>query len=413
MPRSGRRKQIGRPKRRTKKENLKKKNEQSNDSNSSKVLLDHSYFSARPAESCKSSLDTQWQPQTPLCSYRGNFENCSCIVHEDNDQSAQIEDSTATVDSDGFSADEYFLVYGTSAQQYQPDDDLALAALTLQNLRKDILDNKNKINEITALGFEFLKSTSGVHIVQFYESDTVEVKLCVTVNSDLTPTIAVHGKKLPSSHPAYKNIVKISIYEDLLIVLRKVCEYFVCHGNFEEEFIDCFTGKGNAYLDRHQRAGNGPTIRSNACEILTIGFRCPACMKYRVSLRNRVKRTKDQRADSVCNVSSSRPNSSMTFEQLANKTNLQRGKIKSLVAQNKQLRERIKSIEECEENASASEINDLIEECKPEMNVLRTVGSAALAPLRGNTKRMSDSDRYNLVNTSLPQKKSRRASDIV
>ena len=56
--------------------------------------------------------------------------------------------------------------------------------------------------------------------------------------------------------------------------------------------------------------------------------------------------------------------------------------------------------------------NPTIDNVRHTMNVLRTVGSTALAPLRGNTKRMSEIDRQSLVNTPLACKKSRTASDL-
>ena len=51
--------------------------------------------------------------------------------------------------------------------------------------------------------------------------------------------------------------------------------------------------------------------------------------------------------------------------------------------------------------------NPTLDNVRHSMNTLRTVGSAALAPLRGNIKRMKSVDQDHLMNSELPRKKSR------
>ena len=303
----------------------------------SHAILDLPNATIKFTENCPQSplQSPEFSPLSPPCNFRGNFDHCSCIFHEYINPDVPTEDSTSTYDSDDFNTTEYYMLYGTAAQPYQADEDPNI--LKLQKLRQDILDNES---DVIALGMDFVKNAQKLHFVQFYEHDALDIKIAVTVNFDLTPAVAVHGKVIPQSHPAYNNMIEISIFSDLMILLKTVSEYFVCAGNPEMEFVSCFTGKGNGYLDEYQGAGDGPTVRSNSCAKLTLGLRCSACIRHRASLRNMKKRANEQRP--AISVSSSRPNSSMTLEELSNKSILQRKKIKSLEAQNQRLRETIR-----------------------------------------------------------------------
>ena len=192
-------------------------------------MQDHSYCTYQPPPESSSQTSESESRLTPTCNFSGSFDHCDCVLHvlEDNNVDVPREDSTATYDYDGFSADEY--LHGASVQQYQPHEDLDV--LTLRRLMQDILIHKDKESEINSLGMDFVKTSEKLHVVQFYHgNDTVNVKLTITVNFDLTPTIAVHGNVIQQSHPVYQNIKRIQIFSDLMILLRSVSEYVLCAG---------------------------------------------------------------------------------------------------------------------------------------------------------------------------------------
>ena len=109
------------------------------------------------------------------------------------------------------------------------------------------------------------------------------------------------------------------------------------------------------------------TIRADGCEFLIPGARYSACMAYRVYLRNQRQR-KRKSSDNTITISSSKPNSAMTHEELATKTKLLKAQNRSLELQNKRLREKVCKLldqhqyEDLSE-ASLGEIDELVGGC--------------------------------------------------
>ena len=125
----------------------------------------------------------------------------------------------------------------------------------------------------------------------------------------------------------------IYVHGDLVILLKSVLTYFICVGNFEEDFIQIFSGKGKAHLDQYSGAHSSASEQMNA-HILTVGVRCTACMSYRVNLRMQ-KQRKRKSLETPFNPSSTKPNSSMSHEELSAKAKFLKVQNKGLEMQNR------------------------------------------------------------------------------
>ncbi|XP_072043833.1 uncharacterized protein [Amphiura filiformis] len=342
MPRLKRgKKSIGKPKRRTK-HNLKAA------ADCKAVIPEHAY--AMPT--CTSQYDLVQSP----CGYSGQFGDCMCILHYDEMAAADEESHPPHHDSDGFHADEYFLVFDGSVVQYKPEDNVN--HLTLQRLQEDTITHEAELNK---LNFDVLKTTEQLHLIQCYEKPNINMKLSLSVDCNLIPTIKVHGKSLPSTHSAYKEISQTFIISDLMLLAKSVSEHSVCFGNPDGKYVSIFSDKGAAYLEGNCGANYSATIRSDNCELLVLAqnLRCVPCQKLRGAYRMKDKRT-NEKTNNVNILSSSRPNCSMNRKELEEKQKLLKAKAKELELQNRRLRNRIQlEIEKQATELNAKETSDI------------------------------------------------------
>ena len=372
MPRKGRSKLSG-PPRRTKAKLAKRRAE----SECTEVQFsphDHNYATTAevvsPPVSQRSPQTSPTKPQmkspTKFCNYVGNFDNCECIVHTvDSDFMLQQSD-----DSEGFHIDEHFLIVGTSYQRYEAVDDMD--CLALQLLKQEVIKNEHVLSN---LNMTISRTTEKLHMVKFYEEDSVKVKLALTIGTDLTPKITVHGKHVPATNPVFKNMTRINNFSELDVLLHSVQQYAVCTGNPDEEFVAQFGFKGKAYLEGDCGADYKATIRSDSCSLLTLGLRCSECISTRRVLNSKKNRLKKQPASSANKdiLSSSKPHSAMSRAELEDKLKLMKAKNKNLELQNKRLRIRLELAQEKYKAATeeeAGELNDLVTETTSEIETL-------------------------------------------
>ena len=242
-----------------------------------------------------------------------------------------------------------------------------LDQLTLRHLKDHCVKYERQLNQ---LNFNVQKTTTSLHIAQFYEDSTIRLKLVLTIDSSLVPSITVHGKPVQSTHEVFHDFSHIHDFSDLLRLLKGINTLFICAGNPDKHFVDHFGSKGNAYLEQYPGTGY-TTIRAGSCQMLTVGARCSACSGCRSVLRSKEKRLREQKSVDKENIlSSTRPNCSMSNEDIQAKQKLLKAKSRNLEIQNKRLRERI--CIELEKSAKLSEtetgdVDALVKECTPQI----------------------------------------------
>ena len=303
------------------------------------------------------------------CGFTGSFTSCNCIVHEHEEG---MSDDNSLVDSDGYSdeADQFFVVYGAKSYEYAETDDINL--LTFKCLRQEAITNVQHDQEVNDLGFSIIKATDKLHYVKMYEHESVTVSVCLTINNDLSPLITVHGKSL-QNHEVYKDISTVHVLSDIYLLLNSISDYVICCGNSDSSFIEHYGFKGESFLEENSGAEYKSTIRSNCCTLLTKRtLRCENCMKTRRVLGNKELRLSKQ--NQTVTLSSSRPNCSMSRDQLLEKNKLLKNKVREVERQNKRLQAKALLAEEGFEakltEHDMEEIDTLVTECTPNLDTV-------------------------------------------
>ena len=301
------------------------------------------------------------------CGFTGSFTSCECIVHED--EEGMSDDNSSFVDLDSSDkADQFFVVYGTKLYEHAETDDIDL--LTFKCLRQEAITNVKHDQEVNDLGFSIVKSTDKLHYVKMYEHESVTVSVCLTINNDLSPLITVHGKSL-QNHEVYKDIKTVYVLSDIYLLLSSISDYVICCGNSDSAFIEHYGFKGESFLEEKSGAAYKSTIRSNNCTLLTKrNVRCENCMKTRRVLGNKELRLSKQ--NQTVTLSSSRPNCSMSRDQLLEKNKLLKSKLREVERQNKRLKAKALLAEDGFEanltDDDKKEIDSLVSECTPNVD---------------------------------------------
>ena len=305
-----------------------------------------------------------------FCGYTGNFTSCDCIVHEDGvsgDNSLQAAKDTLQ-DSWSDDADQFFFIYNTKSYEHSPADDLDKLAFNC--LQQEALNNLQHEQVVNNFGFNIIRSrTDKLHYVKMYEHESVTVSISLTINCDMSPLITVHEKPL-RNHEAYKGVSSVLHLSDILLLLESISDYVVCSGNPDSQFIEHYGFKGESFLENYSSTEYNATIRSNTCTFLTKRtFRCENCMKTRRVLANKELRLANQDQNVV--LSSSRPNSSLSRDQLLEKNKLMKNKLREAERQNKRLKAKVLLAKEgFEANLTEPdqvEIDNLVTECQPNL----------------------------------------------
>ena len=284
------------------------------------------------------------------CRHIGKFVGCACIVHEDVNQTSDLDD---------LNADEHFLILGTSVQKYQPEEDFG--HMHFQLLKEDVLKHERLLTE---QNMNLIRTTQKLHVCQFYEHNSVKVKLTVSVDIELNPTITVHGKLVPVKHPVFKNMTKVCNFTELNVLLHSLQDYAVCRGNPDEEFVAQFGFKGKSFLENDCGADYEATIRADSCSLLTQSLRCKECIATQGVLnskKNRLKNSKKTPLQTDEIVSSSKPHSAMSRAELEEKMRHLKAKCKKLELQCKRLQIRLELAKEKYKAATEEEAVELQE----------------------------------------------------
>ena len=148
----------------------------------------------------------------------------------------------------------------------------------------------------------------------------------------------------------------------------------MCTGNDDQQYVVAFdpSKSQKAYLETYVTEMSSRTVRSVSCPLLSTRMRCGGCITYRGTLRDKVI-SKKIKSSSASPISSAKPNSSMSRNELEGKTRKLKSLNRNLQAQNKRLREKItKLIEESHElnDEDGEEVEVLLQETYPKIEQL-------------------------------------------
>ena len=126
-------------------------------------------------------------------------------------------------------------------------------------------------------------------------SSPLALSHCLTVNSNLTWDLFVHGRCVTRrTCPALASASTTLDLEHLTILLKLVEDLHICAGHPDDKFVTLADERhgslGTACLDRSSVVVlNGTsytcTLRSSKCEMLTHSSKCGECVHYRPTIR--------------------------------------------------------------------------------------------------------------------------------
>ncbi|XP_046570699.1 uncharacterized protein LOC124278912 [Haliotis rubra] len=267
---------------------------------SSSFIYDHSYSSIQSTvlDVC-SSRDVLWDR-----AWKSFFIDLT-------DEPIGIPCLEEAIDSDGCSADEFFVILDT-IHQYHPDinlDEFVDGILQYHRYQQYLTLKKELLHHADELGnFTILRNKrEEVNIVQCYDSDVAAVHLSVVIKPSFAATIYAHRHHIGPNHEFWIGLPEFfSNLRDVKKLLLKLSTYSVCVGNYEDRFkhlipigsglSETATSTISAYKEGDFGANiNGiaytSTIRSQKCQFLVSQReRCSHCCKYRATLRANARR---------------------------------------------------------------------------------------------------------------------------
>ena len=257
------------------------------------------------------------------------------------------------VDSDGFSAHEFYVICADNkSYQYFSHDDL-----------EQFVDNKSyriysQLKEDCSVldkgDFTLVRNSKSLRFVESYDSDIPKLKRAVSVGTDFKVTVAVQNRLLPEQHELWQSIPKFCTSARTLDrILTAVSRLKVCVGNPDKDwqtlipfgaYLDTNSGlKYQGYRDGYL----GSTIRSTNCLGLSAGERCLSCQKYRGTLRKTLLRKENSDIVSTPQknwLSSKKPNNRLTDSQKFHKLKQMRSYVTDLERENEKLKRDIQRL---------------------------------------------------------------------
>ena len=146
--------------------------------------------------------------------------------------------SSEQTDSDGFTADEFYVVL-CKPFKYCPDDNLDEFVLAKKSrLFSELRESCRQ--EINDSNFMYMTNSKDIKYIQLYDSDHCSdiprVKACVAVSRNFELKIAVHENHIPADHVIWENVAKSCFNVDSVKrVLSEFMKYEICCGNKDSE----------------------------------------------------------------------------------------------------------------------------------------------------------------------------------
>ena len=276
----------------------------------------------------------------------------SCLVNSD----PTYEDHPVEVDSDGFEANEFYVILH-KIFKYDSSEDLdsfVLNKVCLWNRAKYMSLKERCKLEGHHDGFTFLSSSSYIRYIQVYDHEMPVVKLCVSVSEDFSVKIMVHGKPVPLSHELWTKIPsKCFSVNDIILVLQMVSKYKVCAANSDPDLQDVipdlpigsFAGvPGKSDYVGYKDLYGDPSVRSRHCNLLVTTYdRCKFCSTYRKTLKKTQGRKSENAIDTPTNwLKANVPNTKLTETQKLDKMKQLKRYASSLEAEVEKLHKRLR-----------------------------------------------------------------------
>ena len=266
------------------------------------------------------------------------------------------EQTLEEIDSDGFKANEFFVVLH-KVFRYDSSEDLDTFVhnkVYLWNQAKYMSLKERCKLEGHHDGFTFLSSSSYIRYIQVYDNEMPIVKLCVSVSDDFSVKIMVHGKIVPLSHELWTKIPSrcFSVY-DIILVLQMVSRYKVCAANSDHALQDVipdlpigsFAGvPGKSDYVGYKDLYGDPSVRSRQCNLLVTTYdKCIFCSTYRKTLKKTLGRKSEHATDTPTNwLKANVPNTRLTETQKLDKMKQLKRYASSLEAEVEKLHKRLR-----------------------------------------------------------------------
>ena len=197
---------------------------------------------------------------------------------------------------------------------------------------------------------------------------------CLTVNSDLTWVLYVHGNQLcPQTCQSLRKIPSKLDSASLYCLLESIDQLHICCGQPDVHFVSMLKakkgkiltsdGKVSAKVDDYSSVYlNGVTypvtVRTSTCELLTTYPKCSSCKCYRSNLRAMYSAWSRRRSlDEVSDTSSHSNERYMNTPEKKAKMNRLKDRTRAAEKQVKVFKEKVKQMMETEGDAVDSDLN--------------------------------------------------------
>lgn len=237
----------------------------------------------RPKSHSRHKKDVQLSPAEDCEDFDTFMRTC---LRNTTESDSCLPDSKKVEDSDGFSADEFYVVINKPVKYSVEDNVDSIIEREQTKAFNHLLEHSYRSN------FTKFRGSSSLRLVQIYDSDIPKLKLCVSVNRDFCVKIAVHDKLLPSSHMIWEMIPRYCPNVGAIDkVLDAVEKFKICTGNDEPELQNLIpmrnvheTATGQM-LKGYRETHTKQTVRSVNCNFLVEkNSRCKSCAVYRKTL---------------------------------------------------------------------------------------------------------------------------------
>ena len=250
----------------------------------------------------------------PWCQSDNFFKRCLKIISARDTNEVSCKSTELAADSDGFTADEFYVVLD-QVYQYNANDDLD--TLVKSSLQMRIMAQYLALKELCRTfhhdKFENVLTTSQyIRFIQLYDGISPVVKLCVTVKHDFGVDITVHGRPIPADHEIWSRVPSLcKSVTNIELILDVVSDYRVCTGNSDEKFQNLIPGLKTVtgtYFDITDETSHSAyqehiagvaSIRSVGCNILIKKNElCKCCAVYRRTLTKAEFRKRNKELES-------------------------------------------------------------------------------------------------------------------
>ena len=205
-------------------------------------------------------------------------------------ESSSDKPNPESTDSDGFEADEFYVILD-KPYKYSADVDLDTFVANEQCLVFRSLHEHCRTQIPTSDKFQYMSKCKDVTYIELYDSDqhcsTPRIKSSISVSDTFELSIHVHEIPLPAYHPIWQKYGRLCYSVASVRRVLEDCDSLkVCCGNQDETLQDLVPVGDSQRKGYRESFYIGSTIRSVSCSLLikSRGSRCKQCLIYRRTL---------------------------------------------------------------------------------------------------------------------------------